>query len=208
VSTAELSIVVTGVIALAGIVSQFWQAIASHQHERKLALEARTQEQRADTYVDLLDYLFRVERIMDLIEPVAPGVALGSGPTAPTEDERRLLAARVAAFATADVRRLTNEWFGEWQLIEVNAGMLSEVPDGPGKANIESAVEEFRGRARAYVTEISDRINAELAKPAREPGLFRRLRSSRRVKKQAGKHVGKRRRQDEPTEWPRRAGRL
>jgi hypothetical protein len=208
VNTAELSIVVTGVVALAGIVSQSWQAIARHRHERQLALEARTQERRAETYVDLLEHLFAVERIMELIEPVAPGVVVDSGPAAPTEDERRLLAARVAAFGSADVRRLTNEWFAERQLVETNAEILSEVPDGPGKGDIEKAIEEFRARARAYVSEISDRINAELAKPAREPGWFWRLRASRRTKKQGRKFVGKRRRQDEPSEWARPAGRL
>jgi hypothetical protein len=142
-------------------------------HDLTVRHEERMMQQRQTLYVELLTTVLRANQAMERTAPMmTPAPQL---PDAPSEDEQRVLIARINAFGSADVRALVRQWqavlpdFGatastviELERRRGGGGVMLTESDAEAMTAGHLRLHELRQQAHALFQQMSDQANAEL----------------------------------------------
>lgn len=138
------------------------------QFEREQAAEARLFERRADAYVELVTGLSRTQ---DKIRNALPVMGWHKNPFEMTEEQRREFAdearrldALVVAFGSAELREMLHKLRPLETRFFINAERYEREGgnEGPDKFERYEKAHEIREEYQALLTQIRDRVGAEL----------------------------------------------
>ena len=193
-TTAQLAIIVPAVAAVLIALLNIWyqrgltnetlahQANLTRQtldHTLTQTTDLRVQERRSDTYVQMLEMLDWIMEIVDATQPV-----IGPGPPPPPEPDAKLMRptqARIAAFASPEVRAMIHEqWIPTRTEFFIEADNLRALRQreansnsNPGTTTLEAlggqriagqyeVVDDLRKRLRQVVRDIESQVSDEL----------------------------------------------
>lgn len=193
-TTAQLAIIVPAVAAVLIALLNIWyqrgltnetlahQANLTRQtldHTLTQTTDLRVQERRSDTYVQMLEMLDWIMEIVDATQPV-----IGPGPPPPPEPDAKLMRptqARIAAFASPEVRAMIHEqWIPTRTEFFIEADNLRALRQreansnsNPGTTTLDAlggkrivgqyeVVDDLRKRLRQVVRDIESQVSDEL----------------------------------------------
>ncbi len=193
-TTAQLAIIVPAVAAVLIALLNIWyqrgltnetlahQANLTRQtldHTLTQTTDLRVQERRSDTYVQMLEMLDWIMEIVDATQPV-----IGPGPPPPPEPDAKLMRptqARIAAFASPEVRAMIHEqWIPTRTEFFIEADNLRALRQreansnsNPGTTTLDAlggkrivgqyeVVDDLRKRLRQVVHDIESQVSDEL----------------------------------------------
>lgn len=192
VTTEQLAIIVPGAAAVVIALLNVWyqrrltdetlenQARLTRQtlnHELALTRDRRVQERRSDTYVQMLEMLDSITEIVNATEPIMePGIP---PPPEPDAEADRPIQARIAAFASPEVKAMIHEqWIparNQFFLEADNLGAMREREKNltPGIATVEAlygksiasqyqVVDDLRKKLHGIVRDIEEQVSDEL----------------------------------------------
>jgi hypothetical protein len=188
-----LAAVVFGPIS-AGIVALRVQS-RQHAHERRRDQTAREQERMARTYVDVFEYVAKVEDWVDRTEPFMTTSTAPGPPDLPTDEELRRLRVQVTLFGSQAILDKLAELRKAAKLFEIDVGLYRVARGGarPDLANFEGparrGLDENRQLVRKVVRAIEQVARDDLSHKRQLPshdvrwfigGVRRRLARLRR----------------------------
>ena len=191
-TTEQLAIIVPGVAAVLIALLNIWyqrgltdetlenQSSLMRQtlnHELALTRDRRVQERRSDTYVQMLEMLDWITEIVNATQPIMePGFP---PPPEPDAEAVRPIQARIAAFASPEVKAMIyeqwiparNQFFLEADNLGVMRGREKNLT--PGTTTIEAlygksiasqyqVVDDLRKKLHGIVRDIEDQVSDEL----------------------------------------------
>ena len=175
------------VIALAGIGLSFFLGYLSYRTAKdgrddahKLATESRAAasddaratrlfDARREVYVDVMDYVYRIETYVSRTEPIMSSVNDPPPPTFPPEEEQRRQSAAIAAFGSPAIRAKLMEFKVAGNDFQGSVWVLHGQREHFGQHSNEAlqewkVVQEKREAMKAMVLELIELVNADLAR--------------------------------------------
>lgn len=184
-STADISVIATGSVAVVGLLVSYRQsergrdherklAVAAHEHERRMAAEAAWQSRAQQTYLDLFKYLLLVDSIMTRTKPLIGPQA--DPPAMPPENELTRIEADVMLFGSPQVWDMLQRWAADRAVFFAHCDLI-DVYKTHGDTELEvrswDKVHACRAAARDLIAAMRTQANAELrgdARPASDSG--------------------------------------
>jgi hypothetical protein len=152
---------ITGGIALVSNRAVWKEAARTRAHEREMASDARLWQEKAATYLRLLQDLDR----MDATSQVSPSL---DSPDSPSGDELRATGARVVAFGSEAVRALVDgPWMAAVREIWDAAGTLLEMDPWSATEQEEASLEKKFSATRLQTQARVEKARIELREAAR-----------------------------------------
>jgi hypothetical protein len=134
---------------------------------------ARVHSNRKETYVDVLEYVYRIRDYVERTEPIVSFEGDPKPPTLPTDEDMRRLRARLGAFGSktvrdelAEVARLANSFL---RAVEERKELREEAREerkpgrGPELTAAREKAEGLRNAVREAVEHLVEQANGELA---------------------------------------------
>jgi hypothetical protein len=188
-AVALTSVLASGAVGLAGVMSAVAGGSLDRRHQRLLAAEARQQARLEDAYVDLLKFVKRVNLFLTASWPPGDPEWRPAPGRVPSAEEHANVAAVVAAYGSREVRAAEKVWWQTASRSLVLSGRLHRLDAIRSMASQESWLDSWEEAQQDFWTSqdsvmtsaenLIELVNGELRHLAGSPPIPR-IRRARR----------------------------